>query len=57
MDEHTTKCDTEMGRNREQIKKIMHPNPTERKSLAESPILSRRKLPMAWGGPPQKVRH
>ena len=30
MDEHTTKCDIEMGRNREQVKHIMPPIPKEK---------------------------
>ena len=51
MEEHTTKFDTEMGRNREQVKHIVPPNPKEKQgmSLAESPILLRREIPMAWG--------
>ena len=55
MDEHTTKCDIETGRNKEQVKHIVHPNPKEKQgtSPAESTILLRRKLPMAWGVPKQ----
>ena len=30
MDEHTTKCDIEMGKNREKVKHIVHPNPKEK---------------------------
>ena len=30
MDEHTTKCDTETGQNREQVKHIVHPIPKEK---------------------------
>ena len=54
MDEHTIKCNTETRRNKEQVKNIKHivpPNPKEKQgtSLAEFPILLRRKIPMAWG--------
>ena len=54
MDEHTIKCDTKTGRNREQFNNIKHivpPNPKENQgtSPAESPILLRREIPMAWG--------
>ena len=60
MDEHTIKCDTEIGRNREQVNNIKHnvpPNPKEKQgtSPADSPILLWRKLPMAWGVPQQTV--
>ena len=30
MNEHTTKCDIKMGRNKAKIKKIMHPNPNKK---------------------------
>ena len=54
MDEHTIKCDTETGRNREKVNNIKHivpPNPKEKQGTSPvwSPILLRRKLPMAWG--------
>ena len=56
MEKHTLKYDTETGRNQEQINNIKPivpiKNPqrtTTRKSSAESPILLRREIPMAWG--------
>ena len=54
MDKHTIKCDRETGRNKEQVNNIKHIvplNPKEKQgtSLAESPILLRREIPMAWG--------
>ena len=54
MDEHTIKCDTKTGRNREKVNNIKHivpPNPKEKQgtSPAESPILLWREIPMAWG--------
>ena len=60
MDEHTIKCDTETRRNKEQVKNIKHivpPNPKEKQGmfLVWSPILLRRKLPMAWGTTTNRV--
>ena len=60
MDEHTIKFNTETRRNKEQVKNIKHivpPHPKEkqRTSLAWSPILLRRKLPMAWGTTTDRV--
>ena len=51
MYEHTNKCDTETGTKKEQVKHIVPPNLKEKQgtSLAESPILLRREIPMAWG--------
>ena len=56
MDKHTIKCDTEIGRNQEQVNNIKPIVPIKtakgkmtRKSPAESPILLRREIPMAWG--------
>ena len=54
MDEHTIKCNTKIGRNREQVNNIEHivpQNPKQKQgtSPAESPILLRREIPMAWG--------
>ena len=54
MDEHTIKCNTETRRNKEQAKNIKHivpPNPKQKQgmSLAESPILLRREIHVAWG--------
>ena len=58
MDEHTIKCDTEMGKNIEQVNNIKHivpPNLKEKQGVSPvwSPILLQRKLPMAWGVPQQ----
>ena len=58
MDEHTIKCDTEIGRNKEKVNNIKHivpPNPKEKQgtSLIEFPILLQRELPMASGVPQQ----
>ena len=60
MDEHPTKCNPKIGRNKEKVKKIKHivpPSPKEkqRMSPAKSPILLRRKLPMAWGTTTDRV--
>ena len=56
MDEHTIRCNTETGRNREQVNNIKPIVPIKtpkgkmtRKSPAESPILLQREIPMAWG--------
>ena len=56
MDKHTIKCDTETGRNQEQVNNIKPIVPIKtpkgkmtRKSPAESPILLWREIPMAWG--------
>ena len=56
MDKHTITCDIETKRNREQINNIKPivpiKNPerkTTRNSPAESPVLLRREIPMAWG--------
>ena len=56
MDEHTITCNTETGRNREKVKNIKPIVPIKtpkgkmtRNSPAESPILLRREIPMAWG--------
>ena len=54
MDEHNIKCNTETRRNKEQVKNIkpvVPQNPKEKQgtSPAESPILLRRDVPMAWG--------
>ena len=51
MDEHTTKCDTETGRNKEQVKHIVPPNPKEkqRASPAESQILLQRETSYGLG--------
>ena len=50
MDEHNTKCYTEIGRNKEQVKHIVPPKPKEKQgtSPTELPILLRREIPMAW---------
>ena len=58
MDEHTIKCDTETGRNREQVNNIKHivpPKPKVKQGTSPvwSSILLQRKLPMAWGVPQQ----
>ena len=54
MDKQAITCDTKTERNREQINNIqpiVAPNPKEEQgtSPAESPILLRREIPMAWG--------
>ena len=51
MDEHANKCDIEMGRNREQVKHIVPPNPKEkqRTSPAKSQILLRRETSYGLG--------
>ena len=54
MDEHNIKRNTETRRNKEQannIKHIVPPNPNKKQgtSPAESPIMLRREIPMAWG--------
>ena len=54
MDEHIIKCNTETRRKKEKVNNIKHivpPNPKEKQgtSPAESPILLRREIPMAWG--------
>ena len=54
MDEYTIKCNTETRRNKEKVKNIKHivpPNPKEKQGTSPvwSPILLRRKFPMAWG--------
>ena len=54
MDKHTIKCDTETGRNKEQVNNMMpivpvNPQIKTRNSPVESPILLRREIPMAWG--------
>ena len=56
MEKHTIKCDTETRRNKEQVKNIKPIVPIKtpkgkitRNSLAESPILLRREIHMAWG--------
>ena len=56
MDEHTLKCNTKTRRNKEQVNNIKPIVPIKtpkgkmiRKSPAESPILLRREIPMAWG--------
>ena len=54
MDKQAITCDTETERNREKINNIqpiVAPNPKEEQgtSPAESPILLRREIPMAWG--------
>ena len=54
MDEHTIKCNTETWINKEQVNNIKHivlQNPKQKQgtSLAESPILLWREIPMAWG--------
>ena len=51
MDEHTTKRDTEMGINREQVKHIVPPIPKEKQgtSPAKSPILLRRETSYGLG--------
>ena len=51
MDEHTTKCDIEMGRNREKFKHIVPQNPKEKQgtSLVKSPILLRREASYGLG--------
>ena len=58
MDEHTIKCNTKTRRNKEQVKNIKHivtQNPKEKQGTSPvwSPILLRRKIPMAWGVPQQ----
>ena len=60
MDEHNIKCNTETRRNKDQVKNIKHivpPNPKEKQgtSLVWSPILLRRKIPMAWGTTTDRV--
>ena len=57
MDEHTTKCDTETRRNKDQVKQIVSPNPKEKQgtSLVESPILLRRETSYGLGVPQQIV--
>ena len=57
MDEHTNKCDTETGRNREQVKHIVPPNPKEKQgaSLVESSILLQRETSYGLGVPQQTV--
>ena len=51
MDEHTTKCDIETGRNKDEFKHIVPPNLKQKQgtSLVESPILLWREIPMSWG--------
>ena len=56
MDEHTIKCNPKRRRNKEQVNNIKPIVPIKppkgkmtRKSPAESPILLRREIPMAWG--------
>ena len=51
MDERTTKCDTETGRNSEQFKHTMPPIPKEKQgtSPAESPILVQRETSYGLG--------
>ena len=54
MDEHTIKCNSETRINKEKfnnIKPIVPPKPKEKQgtSPVESTIMSRRKIPMAWG--------
>ena len=61
MDEHTIKCDTKIGRNKEQVNNIKHivpPNPKEKQGTSPvwSPILLRRRLLMDWGVPQQKEK-
>ena len=59
MDENTIKCDIETRRKKEQVNNIKHivPPTPKKKQLGTlpvwSPILLRRKLPMAWGVPQQ----
>ena len=58
MDEHTTKCDTETGRNREKFKHIVYTTPKEKKlgtSPAESLILLQRETSYGLGVPQQIV--
>ena len=54
MDEHTIKYNIETRINKEKVKNMKHivpPNPKEKQgtSSAESPILLRREIHMAWG--------
>ena len=54
MDEQTIKCDTEMGRKKEQvnnIKNIVPPNPKEKQGMSPvwSPILLRRETSYGLG--------
>ena len=56
MDEHNIKCNTETRRNNEKVNNIKYIVPIEnpqrtttRNSLAESPMLLQREIPMAWG--------
>ena len=60
MEEHTINYNTETRRNKEKVKNIKYivpPNPKEKQgtSLAESPILLRRKHPMYWGTTTDRV--
>ena len=57
MDEHNTKCDIEMGRNREKVKHISPPTPKEKQGASpmESPILLRRETSYGLGVPQQIV--
>ena len=59
MDEHTTKCDTKMGRNIKQAKHIVPPIPKEKQGRAptESPILLRRETSYGLGVLTQKILH
>ena len=56
MDEHTIKCNPETRRNKEQVNNINPIVPIKttkekmtKNSPAESPILLRREIPIAWG--------
>ena len=53
--EHTTKCNTETRRNKEQVKHGVPPNPKEKQgtSLVESPIMLRRETSYGLGVPQQ----
>ena len=57
MDEHSTKCETEIGRSREQVKHIVPPNPKEKQgtSPTESSILLRRETSYGLRVPQQTV--
>ena len=62
MDEHTIKCDTEIGRNKEQVLKIKHivpptPNKNKEPSHYHRQLCYKEKFPMAWGVPQQRDRH
>ena len=62
MDEHTTKCNIEIGRNKEQVNKIKHivpPTPNKNKECPQygHQFCYGEKLLMAWVVPKYKSKH